>query len=100
VHPSFLAGTPKKQALSTVFDPSQLHERDATEQHIWPTVDIADALPREPIRIVRAQPEQTVAWPKHGDASRSHGTFRPAGSCAENPVRFNSGQGTIPMPTS
>ncbi len=64
--------------FSTVFDPPQLHERDATEQHIWPDVYLADALMREPIRIVRAQPAQTVARPKHGDASLSHGTFLPA----------------------
>jgi hypothetical protein len=68
------AGTSKKQALSTVFDPQQPLERDATEPHIWPNVYVADALLREPIRIVRAQPEQTVAWPKHADASCSHGT--------------------------
>ena len=63
-----MAGTPKpeKQPFSTVFDPPQLHERNATEPHIWPNVYLADALPREPIRIVRGQPEQTVAWPKHG----------------------------------
>ena len=72
---SVLAGTPKKQAFSTVFDPPQLHERDATEAHIWLNVYLFDALSREPIRIVRAQPEQTVAWPKHGCASCSHGTF-------------------------
>ncbi len=30
--------TPKKQAFRTVFDPQQLLERDATEQHIWPNV--------------------------------------------------------------
>jgi hypothetical protein len=82
---SVLAGTPKKQEFSTVFDPPQLHERDATEAHIWPNVYVADALPREPIRIVRAQPEQTVAWPKHGDASCSHGTFLPAASRAAIP---------------
>ena len=63
---SVLAGTPKKQACGTAFDPSQLHERDATEPHIRLNVYHADALPREPIRIVRGQPEQTVAWPKHG----------------------------------
>ena len=79
---SILAGTPKKQAFSTVFGPPQLHERDATEPHIWPNVYLADALPNEPIRIVRAQPEQTIVWPKHGDVSCSHGTFRPAGSRA------------------
>jgi hypothetical protein len=79
---SVLAGTPKKQAFSTVFDPPQLHERDTTEPHIWPNVYLADALLREPIRIVSAQPEQTVAWPKHADASCSHGTFYPAGSHA------------------
>ncbi len=28
---SVLAGTPKKQACGTAFDPSQLHERDATD---------------------------------------------------------------------
>jgi hypothetical protein len=63
--------TPKKQAYSTVFDPPQLPERDATEPQIWPNVYLADALLREPMRIVRAQPEQTVAWPKHADASCS-----------------------------
>ena len=82
---SVLAGTPKKQVFSTVFDPPQLHERDATEPHIWPNAYLVDALPREPIRIVRARPEQTVAWPKHGDASCSHGTFRPASSRAAIP---------------
>ena len=82
---SILAGTPKKQAFSTVFDPPQLHERDATEPHILPYVYLVDALPREPIRIVRARPEQTVAWPKHGDVSCSHGTFRPASSRAAIP---------------
>ena len=82
---SVLAGTCMKQAFSTVFDPPQLHERDATEPHIWPNVYLADALPREPIRIVRAPPEQTVAWPKHGDVTCSHGTFRPAGSRATIP---------------
>ena len=79
---SILAGTLKKQVFSTVFDPPQLHERDAAEPHIWPNVYLADALLREPIRIVRAQPEQTVARPKHGDASCSHGTFLPAASRA------------------
>ncbi len=78
---SFLAGTPKKQAFSTVFDSPQLHERDATAPQIWPNVYLADALAREPIRIVRGQPEQTAAWPKHGDVSCSHGTFLPVG-CA------------------
>ena len=82
---SVLAGTPKKQAFSTVFDPPQLHERDATEPHIWPNVYLANELLREPIRIVRAQPEQTVARPKHGDASCSHGTFLPAASRAGIP---------------
>ncbi len=48
---SVWAGTPKEQALSTVFDPQQLHERDAKEPHIWPNVYLADALLREPIRI-------------------------------------------------
>ncbi len=84
---SVWAGIPKKQAFSTqaVFDPPQLHERDATEPHILPNVYLAYALLREPIRILRAQPEQTVAWPKHADVSCSHGTFRPAGSSAAIP---------------
>ncbi len=82
---SIFAGTPKIQASSTVFDPPQLHERDATEPHIWPNVYLADALLRKPIRIVRSQPEQSVAWPKHGDASCSHGTFHPACSRVANP---------------
>ncbi len=76
---------PKKQAFSTVFDPQQLHERDASEPHIWPNVYLCDALQREPIRIVRAQPEQTAAWPKHANESCSHGTLRPAGSSAAIP---------------
>ncbi len=54
---SVLAGTPKKQAFSTVFDPPQLHERDATEPHIWPNIQFADALPREQNRIGRGHPE-------------------------------------------
>jgi hypothetical protein len=58
---SVLAGTLKKQAFSTVFDPPQLHERDATEPHIWPIVYIADSLSSEPSKIIRGQPEQTVA---------------------------------------
>jgi hypothetical protein len=79
---SVWAGTPKKQAFSIVFDPQQPLERDATEPHIWPNVYLANALPREPIRIGRAQPEQTVAWPQHADASWSHGTLRLAGASA------------------
>ena len=78
---SVLAGTRRKQAFSTVFDPPQLHELDATAQHIWLNVYLADALPREPIRIVRELPEQTVAWPKHGNVTCSHGTFRNAFVC-------------------
>ncbi len=74
---SVLAGTPKKQAFSIVFDPPQLH--------IWPNVYLADELLREPIRIARTQPEQTVARPKRGDASCSHGTFLPAASRAAIP---------------
>ena len=35
---SVVADTPKKQAFSTVFDPPQLHERDATEPNIRPNV--------------------------------------------------------------
>ncbi len=71
---SVWAGTPRNRR-GTVFDPQQPLERDATEPHIWPNVYLADALLREPIRIVRAQLEQTVAWPKHGDVSGSHGTL-------------------------
>ncbi len=79
---SILAGTPKKQVFSTVFNPPQLHKRDAAEPHIWPNVYLADAPLREPIRIVRAQPDQTVARPKHGDASCSYGTFLPASAAS------------------
>ena len=95
---SVLAGTPKKQAFSTDFDPPQLHERDTTEPHIWPNVCLADALPREPSRIVRGQPEQTAAWPKHGDASCSHGThhtepisvFARCNPSAKRPVHYSA----------
>ncbi len=58
---SVLADTPKIQAFCTVFDPPQLHERDATVPNIRANVYLAKALPREPSRIVRGQPEQTVA---------------------------------------
>ncbi len=95
---SVLASTPKKQAFSTVFDPPQLHERDATEPHILPNVYLANALLREPIRIVRAQPEQTVARPKDGDASCSHGNLSPCGIARCNPVSFITGHGTIQCP--
>jgi hypothetical protein len=69
-----------KQAFSAVFDPQQPLKRDATEQHwhIWPNVYFADALLSESIRIGRAQPQQTVAWPQHADASCSHWTLRPS----------------------
>ncbi len=77
---SVLADTPKKQAFSTVLDPPQLHEWDATELQIRMNVYLADALPREPSRIVMGQPEQMVVWPKHGDVLSSHGTFLPAAS--------------------
>jgi hypothetical protein len=75
---------PLKQAfqVSTVFDPPQKHDRDATEPHVRPNVYLADVLPREPSRIVRGQREQTVAWPKHGGASCSHETFLHAASRA------------------
>jgi hypothetical protein len=78
---------PKKEAFGTVFDPQQPLERDATEPHIWPNVYLADALLREPIRIIRVQLGQTLAWPKHADVSGSHGTLsvRPAGSSANIP---------------
>jgi hypothetical protein len=82
---SLLAGTRQVEAFTTVFDPPQLHVRDATEPQIWPNVYLADVLQREPIRIVRAQAEQTLAWPKHGDVSCSHGTFHPACSRAAIP---------------
>ena len=80
-----MADTPQKQALSTVFDPPLLHDRDAMEPHIRPKVYLADALPEEPSGIVTGQPEQAGAWPKHGDASSSHGTFLQAASRAAIP---------------
>ncbi len=96
------AGILKKQAFSTVFDPHHLLEPDATERHIWPNVYVADALLREPIRIVRAQP-----------ALRADGSMAQTCRCVVftwnlapgvferfHPVRFITGHGTIPMPTS
>lgn len=92
---SFLADTPPKQVSSTVFDSPQVSDTEATEQHIRPKVYIGDALPEEPSGIVTAQPEQTIAWPKHGDASRSHGTFLHESSRAATP--WNSLQ--VPGPS-
>jgi hypothetical protein len=82
---SFLADTPPKQASSTVFDPPQVSDADATEPHIRPKVYIRDALPEEPSGIGTAHAEQTIAWPKHGDASRSHGTLFHASARAATP---------------
>ncbi len=82
---AFLADTPPKQASSTVFDPPQVSNSDAREQHIQPKVYICDALTEEPSGIGTAHPEQTIAWPKHGDASRSHGTFLHPSSRAATP---------------
>ena len=82
---AFLADTPPKQGSTTVFDPPQVSDADARERHIQPKVFIRDALPEEPSGIGTAHPEQTIAWPKHGYASRSHGTFLHASSRAATP---------------
>ncbi len=71
--------------MGTVFDNPQLQKRDATEPQIRSNVYLADELPRKPSWIVRGHPEQTLAWPKHGDVSCSHGTFLPAASRAAIP---------------
>ena len=65
--------------------PAQLHDRDTTEPQIRQDVYLADALPREPSRVVREQREQTVAWPNPGDATSSHGTFLHLASRAADP---------------
>ncbi len=72
---SFLACTPPKPASSTVFDPPQVSDEDDTDPHIRPKVSIRNALPEETSGIGTTHAEQTIAWPKHGYASRSHGTF-------------------------
>ena len=74
---SFLADTPPKQALITMFAPPQDSGTDATEPHIRPKVYIGEALPKEPSRIVTARPAPTIARPKYGDAGCSHGAFQP-----------------------
>ena len=43
--------------------------------HIRAKVYIRYALPEESSGIGTAHAEQTIAWPKHGYALRSHGTF-------------------------
>ncbi len=100
-----LADIPNKPAFSIIFAPPKPHERDAAEPNIRPNDYLADALPSQSSRIVTGQPEQTVAWPKHGEASCSHGThhmepifMRGISRC--NTVRFITCHGTIPMPTS
>ena len=82
---SFLADTPPKQASRTVFDPLLVSDADAKEPHIRPKVYIRHALPEEPSGIGTAHAEQTIAWPKHGDASRSHGTFLHVSSRVSTP---------------
>ena len=76
--------------MPTAFDPSQLHEQDATEPHIRLNVYHADALPREPIRIVRGQPEQTVAWPKHGSGIFTQSAQQFALTGEDTGVQFSS----------
>jgi hypothetical protein len=76
-----LADICKKQAFSIIFAPPKLHQRDATEPNTRLNVYLAEAPPSDSSRIVRGQPEQTVAWPKHGNASCnscSHGTGNPS----------------------
>ena len=86
---SFLAYTPPKQALSTVFAPPQDNGTDAAEPHIRPKVNIGDALPEEPSEIVAALPAPTIARPKHGDAGCSHGTFLQAAVRAPQPLAIH-----------
>ncbi len=72
---SFLAYTRPKPASSTVFDPPQVSNEDDTDPHIRAKVYIRYALPEETSGIGTAHAEQTIAWPKHGYALRSHGTI-------------------------
>ncbi len=80
-----ILANPKKQAFSTVFDRHSYTTgtlQTRTEQHIRLNAYLADLLPSEP-SIASGQPEQTVAWPKHGDgASCSHRTFHHVASRA------------------
>jgi hypothetical protein len=76
------AGTDAGRGL---VDPPQVNDTDATEPHIWTKVYIGNALPEEPSGIGTAQAEQTIAWPKHGHAWCSYGTFLQAASHAATP---------------
>ena len=94
---------PSKTCVKHRLWPPQVSDADATEPHIRPKVYIRHALPEEPSGIGTAHADQTIAWPKHGDALRSHGTFLHASDCVFtwfNPLRFITCPGTIPKPTS
>ncbi len=83
----------KKQARSTLFDPPQGHDWDASETHIGLTVYLTAALPDESNGIHTGHTVQRGACPKHGDASRSHRTFLHMASRAEPPPRLLHIQG-------
>ena len=84
----FLSGLhPSTPASSTVFDPPQVRDEDDTDPHIRAKVYMRYALPEESSRVGTAHAELrlTIAWPKHGYASRSHGTFLHALARAATP---------------
>ncbi len=66
---------PPTPASSTVFQLPQVSDEDDTEPHIRDKVYMCYELPEETSGIGTAHAELTLAWPKHGYASRSHGTF-------------------------
>jgi hypothetical protein len=76
---------PSETGVKHCFDPPQVSDADATEQHIRPKVYIRNALLEETSGIDTTHAEQTIAWPKHGDALRSHGTFLHASARAATP---------------
>ncbi len=84
---SFLAYSPPTPAStwSTVFEPPQVSDEDDTDPHILAKIYMRYALPEESSGISTAHAELTIAWPKHGYALRSHGTFLHALSRAATP---------------
>ena len=85
-----MANTPQIQAQSTVFDPPQVHNRDASEPHVQPSVYLTDALLEESTGICTGSTVQRGACPKHGDAACSHGSFLHVASQKPLPIHYIS----------
>jgi hypothetical protein len=73
--PPFWPSTPRNRGRAPYLPPPQAHDGDATEPHIRSKVYPTDAQPEDPSDSGTGHIYRTVAGPKHGKLSYSHGTF-------------------------